>query len=340
MQLDTTAHSDPTIAVCGTGSIGFRHLRVIRERLHGRAVGVPIRSSRHDELRQSGYEAYARIANAAQAGCRMAIIATDTNRHLRDAHEAILAGCDLLIEKPIAPGINGLQELWTAADHSGCRIWVGCNLRFNTGLQLFRRRLPEIGQIHGVHIECQSYLPDWRPNRDYRCSYSSRADDGGVLRDLIHEIDYAVWLFGRPQSVFAMLLNLGRLSIEAEETVDLFWQAKAGYGVSIHLDYLNRIPRRSIRAQGDRGDIEWDFVRQRLVVALASKESEEIPMLQDRDDMMADQTAAFVQAIRTGISGDLATFDEGAFAVALCEAARHSAASGAAETIPDWRLSS
>ena len=340
VELAITEESGPTIAVCGTGSIGFRHLRVIRERLQGRALGIPTRPSRSDELRQHGYEVYSSIADAAHAGCRMAIIATDTHRHLQDAHEAIAAGCDLLIEKPVSPEVTGLQELWTAAGQFGRQIFVGCNLRFNAGLQLFRRRLPEIGPIHGVRIECQSYLPDWRPNRDYRRSYSSRAEDGGVLRDLIHEIDYAVWLFGRPQSVFAKLFNLGRLGIEAEETVDLYWQAMTGHGISIHLDYLSRMPRRSIRAHGDQGDIEWDFIRQRLVVALASKELEEIPVLQDRDDMMANQTKAFVQAVRTGISGDLATFDESAFAVAVCEAARHSSASGAVETVLDWRLSS
>ncbi len=37
----------------------------------------------------------------------------------------------------------------------------------------------------------QSWLPDWRPDRDYRESYSARLDEGGVLRDLVHEIDYA-----------------------------------------------------------------------------------------------------------------------------------------------------
>ena len=110
----------------------------------------------------------------------------------------------------------------------------GCNC-FGDGCPRSARRM-------GFASSARWFFPDWRPNRDYRRSYSSRAEDGGVLRDLIHEIDYAVWLFGRPQSVFAKLFNLGRLGIEAEETVDLYWQAMAGYGISIHLDYLSRMP--------------------------------------------------------------------------------------------------
>ena len=50
-----------------------------------------------------------------------------------------------------------------------------------------------------AHVSCQSWLPDWRPGRDYRESYSARADEGGALRDLVPELDYATALLGRPE---------------------------------------------------------------------------------------------------------------------------------------------
>jgi predicted dehydrogenase len=55
--------------------------------------------------------------------------------------------------------------------------------------------------------------------------------------------------------------------------------------------------------------------------------------------MFAGQASAFLRAVSGAGPGDLATFDEGAFAVALCDAARKSSAARREEQIPDWRNS-
>jgi predicted dehydrogenase len=78
-------------------------------------------------------------------------------------------------------------------------------------------------------------FPEWRPARDYRESYSASSEQGGVLRDLIHEIDYAVWLYGKPVAIIAQLSNSGRLGIAAEESADLLWRTPCGATVSIRL---------------------------------------------------------------------------------------------------------
>ena len=50
------------------------------------------------------------------------------------------------------------------------------------------------------------YLPDWRTNADYSKSYSASFEmGGGVLFDLIHEIDLAVNLMGQPEEKFLIL---------------------------------------------------------------------------------------------------------------------------------------
>jgi predicted dehydrogenase len=54
--------------------------------------------------------------------------------------------------------------------------------------------------------------------------------------------------------------------------------------------------------------------------------------------MMRVQTEAFLAAtIGNTVDEDLATFDDGASAVALCDAARASASSGKSEKLSDWR---
>jgi predicted dehydrogenase len=189
--------------------------------------------------------------------------------------------------------------------------------------------------LHSVRIECQSYLPEWRPNRDYRECYSARADEGGVLRDLIHEIDYAVWLFGRPQELWASLNNTRRLGIEAEEECDVNWRTPSGANVSIRLDYLTRHPRRGMHASGELGEITWDAIGGRVAVAIAGKSAEEIETRQERDDTIADQARAFIGAVAGADAGTMATFADGAFAVSVCDAARRSSLTNKVESIAE-----
>jgi hypothetical protein len=54
--------------------------------------------------------------------------------------------------------------------------------------------------------------------------------------------------------------------------------------------------------------------------------------------MMRAQASAFLDAIATERVDDaLATFDDGGFVIALCDAARSASESGRRERIRDWR---
>lgn len=320
--------------VFGTGSIGMRHLRTLG-RLGIEAIARPTRATRALDADLAGVCVVSSLAEASRRGADTVIVATNTGRHVADAGEAIRAGFHVLVEKPLAADARGLGDLARAADVAGRLVFVGCCMRFHAGLSAFRDKLPAIGDVHEVRIECQSFLPDWRPSTDLRASYSARADEGGVLRDLIHEIDYAVWLFGRPSRVTCRMGNTGRLGIEAEEWADLTWETERATVVTLRLDYLSRPSRRRMRAAGREGTLEVDLLAQKVTLAGPSgSESWDTP--QDRDDMMAAQASAFFAAVERKPSGALASFEDGAFAVALGDAARASSRSGQAESIVAW----
>src|SRR5262249_51275829 len=308
----------------------MRHLRALRD-LNMNAVAVPVREARLRELEDSGFRIAEKFV-ADQDSQKLAIIASASGRHVADALAALQHDCHVLVEKPLGTTIDGLARLESAVRKCDKKIFVASSLRFSDGLQEFRRQLKQIGRVHYVRVECQSFLPDWRPGRDYRASYSARAGEGGVLLDLIHEIDYATWIFGRAQSVFAILQNTRQLGIESEEIADLAWTAPSGATVSMRLDYLTRDPRRRMIAYGESGELEWDAVMQCLHLRLAGETVQTVMDTNDRDSLLRRQAQAFVEACSGGAPGDLCTLEEGAFAVALCDAARRSSASGRLET--------
>lgn len=328
-----------TVLVVGTGSIGMRHLSVLAKLDACSPVAVPVRAERLQALRLEGHDA-ASLEQALARRPLAAVVATDTGRHITDTELLVGHGCHVLVEKPISPTATGLEALARAAQHHDRKVFVGCCLRFHPGLQCFRAELGPIGRLYHVRIECQSYLPEWRPGVDHRRTYAARADEGGVLRDLVHEIDYACWLFGRPQEVHASLTPGDVLQISSESGADLLWHVDGGPSVSVRLDYLTRTSRRRMTAFGENGEITWDAIANTLDMRLVGEQPRTLTVPFDRDMMMRAQARAFLDAITTesGANGNLlASFDDGAFVIALCDAARAAAVSGRRERVRDWR---
>ena len=310
--------------IVGTGSIGQRHLRVLQESGAVDVFALPVRMQRLLEMQAAKTPTVENWIRVKELGITHAIIATDTSRHSVDVQAALEAGCHVLVEKPMAMDAVIALYMWKAAKQYQRNLWVGCCLRFHQALNTFREQLPCIGKIHSVRIECQSYLPDWRPQRPYKDSYSARYDEGGVLRDLIHEIDYAGWLFGWANAVTAKVRTTQRLGIAAEDVADLMWETDAGTVVLITLDYLSRPARRRMRASGEFGTLEWDGISGRVTLALAGESPREIVSAQARDEMYLAQDLAFVQATSGTHVPDvrLATGADGVRALAICDAAR------------------
>lgn len=310
------------IAIIGTGSAGSQHLSVVKSLDGVVPVAVPRRISRIVEIEAAGFATASDIHSAASAGAHAAIIATDTARHVTDAYSALSEGLDVLVEKPLAVDSVVAQGVLDKANELGKKVYVACVLRFSESLNTFQELLPEIGKLHSVRVVCGSYLPDWRPNRPYLDSYSARANEGGVLRDLVHEIDYTGWIFGWPSRLSASLKNTGRLKIEGEEIADLRWETTTGCLVSVNLDFLSKPTRRLIVASGENGTLEWDAITQTVSLAVPGSDLRTICSSQTRQGLFEAQGRAFVNSLRGACDLRIASGEDGVRALAVCDAAR------------------
>lgn len=313
------AMSQRTIAVLGMGSAGRRHLAALSGLAGIRALATPARLANG-------------LKDAVTRGAGSCVIASDTRRHVPDALAALALGLDALVEKPLAPDARSASKLLKASARARRRIYVGCVLRFSASLARLRRELPRIGAVHAVTVECRSYLPDWRPDRPYRDTYSARPGEGGVLLDLIHEIDYVCWLFGWPKAVEGRLRNLGRLGIRVEEAAELRWETSAGCAISLSLDYLTRTPRRRLVAFGSLGTLEWDALKGTVTASFPGRKTRVSRDPETRDRLFRAQARAFL-ARRSARDPRLATAEEGVRALSVCDAARRSSRSGRREAV-------
>ncbi|KAA6183924.1 Gfo/Idh/MocA family oxidoreductase [Thiohalocapsa marina] len=319
------------VALVGLGSIGRRHLRLLKQ-LRPDIDVILVRSGHGGRWPEEALaaESVTSIDEAMAMGIDAAIIASPAPYHVPQALELLRTGIPLLIEKPLSHNLEGVAELAELAEQRQVPVLVGYVLRHSPDLRWFHQQLREerVGRLVGVTIDCGSYLPDWRPEQDYRKTASARAElGGGVLLELSHELDYAHWLFGPFDSIDASLTNSGTLGIAVEDTADLMLTTRAGLTVTIHLDFLRREAIRQCIAHGADGDLVWDGVKKTVRLQHVCEESVQWPFELERDAMFRTQLMHFLACIEQDDAPKV-TLADGIAALTLVEAARQSQRQG------------
>jgi predicted dehydrogenase len=328
------------VVVRGSGSIGQRHARVFRQ--VGADVSLwPVRDrgvapGATDDA--TGARLLDDATGPAALRDALVVVATDTARHVPDAIEALDAGAtSVLVEKPVAPTADAARAL---AEHPRrAAVWVAAPLRAHEAFRHLRRLVGRLDRGGAAHVWSQSWLPDWRPDRDYRDSYSARPDEGGVLRDLVHEIDYATVLFGAPTLLGASLSTVGPLDIEAEQAATLLWRS-GHFDVTMRLDYVTRPTTRGVVVTSPDGTLEWDVVRATVRHTTPDGETTEQVFEHDldRDIVMGTQARAAIELRPSAppderlARGAPATLVDGIAAVRVCDEARSLQARTTAES--------
>lgn len=262
------------IIILGTGSIGMQHANMLKK-MGAQPLLIPVRTERCEELKSEGYAVASKLDMSIAESAKCCIIATETNRHVEDAMCAIDLGLRVLVEKPLGVNAEDIFRFKSKIDGLGLdSLRVACPLRWSEAILVVKKNLEGLGRIHTVNICCQSYLPDWRPERDFKKSYSASADQGGVVRDLVHEIDYCNYLFGLPSAREIQFSGVKGASIGIESTSNaiLSWRMGEQTLVSIQLDYLTRSARRSICVYGENGEISADLISGEIMRMLAGGE--------------------------------------------------------------------
>ncbi|MDG2992386.1 Gfo/Idh/MocA family oxidoreductase [Candidatus Synechococcus calcipolaris G9] len=260
------------VLIIGYGSIGQRHARLLTEL--GCQVGVFSRRS---------INYFPSFQNITQALIdwqpNYVVVASRTSEHFNDIKSLVANDFRgvVMVEKPLfdkcleIPFNNFNQDI------------VGYNLRFHPLLQKLKQILDDKldkSEVLMVHIYVGSYLPNWRTNRDYRVSYSAqRSQGGGVLRDLSHELDYVFWLFGAWRRLTAIGGKFSSLEIDSEDGYSILMETESCPMISIHLNYLDKIPRREISINMNNKSIYIDLLNN--IISINGKEKKLLFMQKD-----------------------------------------------------------
>jgi predicted dehydrogenase len=230
--------------VIGYGSIGKRHADILK----GLGCEVAVVSGHL----KSAYR------DIGEALCDFrpdyAVVASRTwqhHGHVTDLRTAAHPphGGRILVEKPVFDQPHRLFD-WMV-EH----VRVGYNLRFHPVIQALKKRI-DGATIYQAHFHVGQWLPDWRPNRDYR-----DCDVSGVLRDLSHELDLLLWLCGNVTTLYGLAGKLTGLDINHEDCASILCETERCAQALVQMNYVERHPRRQIVMVTDEGTLLCDLIQ-------------------------------------------------------------------------------
>ncbi|CAM1341410.1 Gfo/Idh/MocA family protein [Tenacibaculum amylolyticum] len=213
------------------------------------------------------------------------IVSNPTNVHYKTLNEISRLEIPLFIEKPLFNSIGEKElNLVESLDKSNS-TYIACNLRFHKGLLKMKDLLKD-KRVEEVNIYCGSYLPNWRPNKDFRKIYSANKEEGGGVHiDLIHELDYLYWFFGEPLKVKKTFTNLSSLNISAYDYANYLWLYKE-FNANIILNYYRKNSKRTFEVLTTEGTYLLDLIENKIWFDEENVYSEKQDLLETYEDQM------------------------------------------------------
>ncbi len=281
--------------VVGFGSIGRRHTRILKK------IGIKVNIVSRRNIEGVGNYKDIKIA-IEKEDPQYIVVSNKTSEHINTIKKISKTSFEgkLLVEKPL------VHEDLEIPDSIPSDTFVAYNMRFHPLLQKLRDRV-EGSSVVSAHVYAGQYLPDWRPDRDYRESYSARREKGGgVIRDLSHELDYINWLFGGWRDVASMGGQFSHLEIDSDDVYGVLISTKNCPVVSLQVNYVDRVNQRNITVNTEKETFSVDLVSKTFTTSEDYEEYESFDI-----DTTYKREHAAVLGSREEYEKDMCTLREG-----------------------------
>jgi len=316
--------------IVGFGSIGKRHRDILGTMFpYSNLKILKIYNLIVDKEFQN--DIFLNIEDASLFKPDVTVVCSPASTHMLYAQIFADNKSSIFIEKPISTSPNGIKNLIKTCEQNRTVLQVGYNLRFSVSLQKFKEIVDsgKLGSLQKIECETGQYLPDWRPESDYRVGVSARKElGGGVLLELSHEIDYLRWIFGEVIWVSGELTTESDLEIDVEDTA----RFKMGFHdmsdlnglvADVSLDFVRRTPSRICRVYGSIANLEWNGLTGEVSIFEHNKNAWE-KIYTDPNDLNKTyelEWLSFIDSVNTG-NKPFVTGEDGLRVIEIIEAIR------------------
>jgi predicted dehydrogenase len=249
------------VLIVGLGSIAKKHINAL-QRIYSRVEIFALRSKKStDEM--LGVKNIFDFSDI-PTDISFVIISNPTSEHYSTVVETLKLKRPIFLEKPSFINLNQADDILKLVRESRIAIYTAFNFRFHPAIVWLKENIDSY-RVLEVQAYCGSYLPSWRLGVDYRYNYSAKKElGGGVHLDLIHEIDYLIWIFGEPLKSSLFLNKVSDLEINSIDSATYILEYCSKV-VSIRLNYFRKDAKRTIEVVTDESTLFIDLLKNKIV---------------------------------------------------------------------------
>jgi len=304
------------VLVVGSGSIGYRHiLNLLALGMNVSVFSYTGKKSVHKDL-IGKLHFYSSLSEAFKDQQDAVVIANSTEKHIDIAISAAENGMHLYIEKPLSNSLNRVDYLSDLITKNKLIVECGFMLRQHPNLQWIKTKINNLdfGEIMHIRACVGQWLPYWRPQTDHREGYGAFiAKGGGVIFDLVHEIDLVNWLAGPVADLVAMKRVVSCLEIETEAIAQIGLRMKSGILAQIHMDYVRPTYNRSMEVVCRNATLSWDYTNGTVYLEKPGIQkiiADQVPENFGRNTMFLSLMAHFISRLRNQKVEAISSFND------------------------------
>lgn len=265
------------ILIVGLGSIGQRHLRILKKNYKKKVSLYTLDSTKNKRIIKDDFRSFKvksltkyygikeiKLKDIAKYKISSAFICNPPNLHLKTAIDLANYDCNLFIEKPISTEneLKGIQKLIKLSRKKKLIVRVGYQLRFHPGIKIIKELIDKniYGKILNGYFHFGEFTGSVKKFEKFTDSiYINKHKGGGALLAFSHHLDLAYYFFGKLKTKFSILKNSKNFNINVEDTCKIVLSNKKKNYFLFNFNFLDNPQENFFILNFQKGSIKWNY---------------------------------------------------------------------------------
>lgn len=257
------------------------------------------------------------------------VLITSTNHvHAFAAKLCATAKIPFLIEKPIAINYSDAKEIADVVAKNNVKTVINYSMRYSPLFKKIKSMVDAgvIGDLMSVCISSYRGFGFYGSGKRHPAITNPQQSGGWTIHHMTHIIDYAIWLAGEVQEVYAHNLTTAPKELKSEELICSLLKFKSG-AVGTASDQIGTLRDHQLQVVGTKGALaEADINNKHLIkFSLESRAYKNIELIDPSTEFREeDGLSHFLKILKTN-EPSLMPVSSGLYVTKVCEAIKRSA---------------